>query len=188
MRMICAMDRISCRMNPSLAITGFVESESPSLWMNHARGLDCIIATNDTTPVIDLKPRACFRFQILTVYIGSLKTLDSALTKASSVIVARYKDPMPQMSSTILPTIEQAITLRRALINRGWQSGACGHVEGENRSPWITARGCLLLPFLISTWNPNRISSQLRRLELATQVCLKQEQTLLFMFRIARII
>jgi thiamine pyrophosphate-dependent acetolactate synthase large subunit-like protein len=63
-----------------------------------------------------------------TCTVNTMAEFENAITEALAKDGLRYivakvdKDPMPQMTSKMLTTIEQAITFRRALINRGWLS------------------------------------------------------------------
>lgn len=63
-----------------------------------------------------------------TFNVDNLTSFDKVITEVLSkdgphYIVAKVdNEPMPEMSTRLFTTIEQAITFRRALINRGWLS------------------------------------------------------------------
>jgi thiamine pyrophosphate-dependent acetolactate synthase large subunit-like protein len=63
-----------------------------------------------------------------TCTVETLADFESAIKEALSTTGLRYivakvdKEPMPQMSTRMFTTIEQALMFRRALINRGWLS------------------------------------------------------------------
>lgn len=61
-----------------------------------------------------------------TSSVDNLRSFEQVISEAVSKDGLRYivakvdNDPMPEMSTRLFTTVEQAITFRRALINRGW--------------------------------------------------------------------
>src|SRR5207244_1357868 len=63
-----------------------------------------------------------------TCTVSTLNDFENAITEALAKSGPRYivakvdTEPMPEMSTRMFTTIEQALMFRRALINRGWLS------------------------------------------------------------------